>query len=110
VGALSLMVVLIGLLGIYFTHKVAGPVFKMSRLLAQVGRGNLRVEERLRRGDELKAFFETFTQMVAGLREFGKTQLSQIEAALESLERGTKANAVTSLRRVREAIRAAIGE
>jgi nitrogen fixation/metabolism regulation signal transduction histidine kinase len=110
VGALSLMVVLIGLLGIYFTHKVAGPVFKMNRLLAQVGRGNLRVEERLRRGDELKAFFETFTQMVAGLREFEKTQLSQIEAALESLERGTKANAVTSLRRVREAIRAAIGE
>jgi nitrogen fixation/metabolism regulation signal transduction histidine kinase len=110
VGALSLMVVLIGLLGIYFTHKVAGPVFKMKRLLAQVGRGNLRVEERLRRGDELKAFFEAFTQMVSGLRAFEKGQLAQIEAAIGAIERGDKADAAKSLQRVREAIREAIGE
>ena len=49
VGGLALMVVLIGLLGIYFTHKVAGPVFKMKRLLKQVGDGHLHVDARLRR-------------------------------------------------------------
>jgi nitrogen fixation/metabolism regulation signal transduction histidine kinase len=110
VGALTLMVVLIGLLGIYFTHKVAGPVYKMTRLLAQVGRGNLRVEERLRRGDELKAFFETFTQMVSGLRAFEKDQLAHVDAAIDALERGNKADAAKSLQRVKEAIRGAIGE
>ena len=33
VGGLTVLVVLIGLLGIYFTHKVAGPIYKMKMLL-----------------------------------------------------------------------------
>ena len=70
------MVVLIGLLGIYFTHKVAGPVYKMKRLLKQVGQGNLRVEARLRKGDELQDFFDTFTQMVAGPARPGEADSS----------------------------------
>ena len=110
VGALTVMVVLIGLLGIYFTHKVAGPVFKMSRLLAQVGSGNLRVDARLRRGDELKAFFDTFTQMVAGLRDYERKHLADVEAALKALERGDKDGAARALQQIQAAIRQAIGE
>lgn len=110
VGGLSLMVVLIGLLGIYFTHKVAGPVFKMNRLLAQVGKGNLQVDARLRRGDELKAFFDTFTQMVSGLRDFEKRQLDDVDAAIEALDAGDQGKADASLQRVRKAIREAMGE
>jgi nitrate/nitrite-specific signal transduction histidine kinase len=110
VAALAVMVVLIGLLGISFTHKVAGPVYKMNRLLAQVGSGNLRVDARLRRGDELKAFFDTFTQMVAGLRNFEGRHLADVEAAIQALERGDKEEATRALERMREAIREAMGE
>jgi nitrogen fixation/metabolism regulation signal transduction histidine kinase len=110
VGGLSLMVVLIGMLGIYFTHKVAGPVFKMNRLLAQVGTGNLHVDARLRRGDELKAFFDTFTQMVSGLRDFQKRQLDDVDAAVEALDAGDQGKADASLHRVRKAIRDAMGD
>src|ERR1700733_5414550 len=35
VGALAVMVFVIGVLGIYFTHKVAGPIYKMKLLLNQ---------------------------------------------------------------------------
>ena len=108
VGALTVMVVLIGLLGIYFTHKVAGPVFKMTRLLGQVGGGNLRVEARLRRGDELKAFFDAFTQMVSGLRDFERRQLVDIETAVKALERGDKEGATKALQQVSKTIRGAI--
>ncbi len=60
VGGLTLLVVLIGLLGIYFTHKVAGPVFKMKQLLKQVAQGKLNFPRRgLRKGDELQHFFES---------------------------------------------------
>jgi nitrogen fixation/metabolism regulation signal transduction histidine kinase len=110
VGGLALMVALIGLLGIYFTHKVAGPLFKMNRLLKQVGEGNLRVEARLRKGDELQAFFETFTHMVSGLRDFEKRQLHEVEAALKALERGEAREATAHLQRVRKAICEATGE
>jgi signal transduction histidine kinase len=108
VAALTVMVGLIGLLGIYFTHRVAGPVFKMTRLLEQVGSGNLCVDARLRRGDELQAFFDTFTQMVSGLRDFERRQLADIELAVEALERGDKQDAADAIERVRKAIRAAI--
>jgi hypothetical protein len=105
VGGLALMVALIGLLGIYFTHKVAGPVYKMKRLLKQVGRGNLRVEARLRKGDELQDFFDTFTQMVSGLRALEKKQLDELDRAVDALERGAKDEAAAALGRVREAMR-----
>jgi methyl-accepting chemotaxis protein len=108
VGGLALMVVLIGMLGIYITHKVAGPVYKMTRLLKQVGEGNLHVDARLRKGDELRDFFETFTRMVGGLRAIEKRQLSEIEGALAALERGSKDDAAAALARVRTAMKTAV--
>jgi methyl-accepting chemotaxis protein len=108
VGGLLLMVVMIGLLGIYITHKVAGPVYKMTRLLKQVGEGNLQVDERLRRGDELRHFFDTFTRMVAGLREIEKRQLTQIEAALSAIDQGSKEDVVAALSPVRDAMKRAL--
>jgi nitrogen fixation/metabolism regulation signal transduction histidine kinase len=109
-AGLAIMVVLIGLLGIYFTHKVAGPVFKMNLLLRQVGKGDLRVDARLRRGDELKAFFDTFTQMVTGLREHERRRLAEVEAAIEALERGDTAEVALTLDRARRAIHETMGE
>jgi methyl-accepting chemotaxis protein len=97
VGGLALMVVLIGLLGIYFTHKVAGPVFKMTRLLKQVGEGDLHVETRLRKGDELKDFFDTFARMVSDLRRIETRRLEGVEAALAALNAGDREGARAAL-------------
>jgi methyl-accepting chemotaxis protein len=108
VGGLALMVVLIGLLGIYFTHKVSGPVFKMKRLLKQVGDGHLHVDARLRRGDELVDFFDTFTQMVDGLRQMESRQLEDVQAAIKALESGSKDDATAALGRVRDAMNHAL--
>lgn len=108
VGGLTLMVVLIGLLGIYVTHKIAGPVYKMKRLLGQVGQGNLRVEARLRKGDELRDFFEAFTKMVANLRTLEKQQLDYVDKAIDAVDRGAKEDAKASLSKVRDAMRTAL--
>jgi hypothetical protein len=107
-GGLALMVVLIGLLGIYFTHKVAGPLHKMKRLLKQVGEGNLHVDARLRRGDELQDFFGAFTGMVASLRRSENQQLQDVDAGLTALEAGRNADAVAALRRVRDDMKRAL--
>jgi nitrogen fixation/metabolism regulation signal transduction histidine kinase len=108
VVGLALMVIVIGLFGIYFTHKVAGPVFKMKKMLRQVGEGNLHVEARLRKGDELQDFFDAFTQMLAGLRKFERRQLDELEAAMGALARGEKDDAVESVARVHDAVKHAI--
>jgi methyl-accepting chemotaxis protein len=82
VGGLLMMVVLIGLLGIYFTHKVAGPVYKMKMLLRQVGDGKLVFHGSLRKGDELKEFFDAFATMVDKLRARQQREVDQLDAAL----------------------------
>jgi hypothetical protein len=108
VGGLALMVTLIGLLGIYFTHKVAGPIYKMKGLLAKVGKGNLHVEARLRKGDELQDFFDAFTQMVAGLRAIEKRQLADVDKAIEAAERSATDEVKTSLARVHDAMKVSL--
>jgi nitrogen fixation/metabolism regulation signal transduction histidine kinase len=108
VGGLALMVVLIGLLGIYFTHKVAGPIYKMKGLLAKVGKGSLKVDARLRKGDELQDFFDAFTSMVANLRSFEKKQLDDVEKAMAAVERGEKEEAKAALGRVKETMTTAL--
>lgn len=82
VGGLLLMVILIGLLGIYFTHKVVGPIFMMKSLLRQVGDGKLNFYRKPRKGDELQDFFEVFMQMVAELKRRQAEEVKTLEAAM----------------------------
>jgi nitrogen fixation/metabolism regulation signal transduction histidine kinase len=85
VALLAGLVVAMGAVGIVFTHKVAGPIFKMKRLLRQVGAGKLVVRERLRKGDELQHFFETFEQMVTELRRRQEAEIARVDLILEKL-------------------------
>lgn len=89
---LALLVVGIGLAGIVVTHKVAGPIFKMKRLLREVGEGKLILKERLRKGDELQHFFETFEKMVEDLREKQKAEIAKIDEILERLEEAPRSS------------------
>jgi hypothetical protein len=83
VGALAVMVFVIGVLGIYFTHKVAGPIYKMKLLLNQVADGRLNVNAKLRKGDELQDFFDVFANMVGNLRSRKAAEVAAIEGAIE---------------------------
>lgn len=56
------------MLGIYVTHKIAGPLERLRRGMAQVARGNLEEEILIRRGDLLSGFTHGFNQMVDALR------------------------------------------
>jgi len=81
-SALVLLVIIIGLAGIVITHKVAGPIFKMKRLLREVGDGKLVVPGRLRKGDELVEFFDVFATMVEKLRVRQEKEIEYLESAI----------------------------
>lgn len=86
-AALALLVVGIGAAGIVITHKIAGPIFKMRRLLREVGQGKLVLREKLRKGDELQSLFESFEGMVTSLnsRQAHRLEgLTKLVAALEA--------------------------
>jgi nitrogen fixation/metabolism regulation signal transduction histidine kinase len=106
VGALAVMVFVIGVLGIYFTHKVAGPIYKMKLLLKQVADGRLNVNAKLRRGDELQDFFDVFAGMVDNLRARKVAEVAQLDGALaEAKEAGVADAALVTFARVRDDIK-----
>lgn len=83
---LFLLVVGIGVAGIMVTHRVAGPIYKMKRLLTYVGDGHLMLTEKLRKGDELQHFFDTFEKMVDSLRKRQELEIELLDRAIAGLE------------------------
>ncbi len=106
VVALALLVVCIWLAGIVVTHKIAGPVFKMKRMFRQVGEGKLSLRERLRKGDEMQDFFESFDQMLASLRERQGQDLAKIDEAIARIEADASSEGVAMLKKLRAEMQA----
>lgn len=109
VGGLSFLVVLIGLIGIYITHKVVGPIYKMKMLLRQVGDGKLNFYGKLRKGDELQDFFEVFAAMVEKLKARQASEVEELEQAMEEAKKsGASEDAIAKIAHVRDEMKAAL--
>jgi methyl-accepting chemotaxis protein len=85
VSALVLLVLGVGLAGVVVTHKVAGPVYKMKRLLGELAKGHFRVVARLRKGDELQYFFDAFNDAAEQLSRRQEDEIDQIGAVINIL-------------------------
>ncbi len=101
VVALSVLVLVIGVVGIIVTHRVAGPVFKMKGLLRHVGKGHLNLRERLRKHDELQSFFEAFERMVHSLRRKEELQIQKLDRVITQLEPSVSSENLEPLRALR---------
>ncbi len=102
ISVLSLLVVGIGVAGIIVTHRVAGPIHKMKRLLGYVGEGHLRLTEKLRKGDELQHFFDAFESMVNSLRERQEVEIGKLDRAIGTLQGNVPDERLTELRSLRQ--------
>ncbi len=105
---LGLLVFGVFVAGIIVTHKVAGPIYKMKRQLREVGEGHLRIPGKLRKGDELVAFFDTFEQMVRSLRGRQESEIAMLESAIKQLEGRAEPAAMTPLHDLHREMKAAL--
>jgi len=69
VGFVGLMALALFIWGIFITHRVAGPIFIISRYLGQIRDGRVPEPRPLRKGDELKDFFDVFSGMLSSLKQ-----------------------------------------
>lgn len=99
VVVLSLLVLGVGCAGIVVTHKVAGPIFKMTRQLEELGQGHWKVPAPLRKGDELVAFFGSFREMVQKLRARRERELELLDETLEGVDEGETRAGLEQLRK-----------
>ena len=85
-GGGAAVLVLLSVLGIFITHRIVGPVFRMKRLCRQVGTTRLDVKVELRRSDELEDLFDTFVQMTYSLKALQVGRLATLDATIAKAE------------------------
>lgn len=56
------------LLGVWLSHKIAGPLVRVRQVAAEVARGNLDVEAAARKGDFLQSHLQDVDRMIGTLR------------------------------------------
>ncbi|HET9038049.1 MAG TPA: signal protein [Myxococcaceae bacterium] len=86
VGVFALGVLL---LGIIITHRIAGPVYRVRRLLSDLAEGRREVPRHgLRDGDELRELFDAASSLVKTLRAEDEATLEAVTVALAASDRG----------------------
>lgn len=86
VGFVVVMALALFVWGIFMTHRVAGPIYIISRYLGQLADGQVPQTRPLRRGDELKAFFDTFSAAVDSLRRENLAEAELLQQAAAALD------------------------
>jgi hypothetical protein len=107
-GLVGILVIL-SLMTIVATHKIAGPAYKMKKLLSAIDGDHLQLWAKLRRGDELHDMFEQLEEMLRRLRDARHGEVEEIEAAVAAMRGGdTSGAAVARLERIAERFRRSV--
>ena len=67
---IACVILLFGALSIYVTHKIAGPMYRLKKSIAEITDGNLEVHITLRKGDDLKDLAEHVNMLTGEMRNF----------------------------------------
>ncbi|MCK6547338.1 hypothetical protein L6R52_15925 [Myxococcota bacterium] len=98
VGAFLAFNVVLAILAVMITHRMAGPIFVMGRYVRELGQGRLPRVRKLRKGDEFVELVDAMSEAVVELEARTRTELASIDKALEALA-GEHGAAAESARR-----------
>jgi hypothetical protein len=88
--------------GIVLTHKVAGPLFKITGHLDKMRDGKLGVVYNLRKGDQLVDFFDHFKSAHDALRARTQEDIALIDRALSAVASGPVADELRAAKQRKE--------
>lgn len=54
---------------LFISHRIAGPLYRLEKSLNEIGKGNLAVDVRLRKSDEMKALASSVNNMIRNLKD-----------------------------------------
>jgi ABC-type multidrug transport system fused ATPase/permease subunit len=81
-----LLVLGLAVYGIKMTHKVAGPLFKVSLYLKKMRNGRFDKVYNLRKGDQLLDFYEHFRHAHAGVVKMQQADIERVQAVIAAAE------------------------
>lgn len=104
---LCIFIPVVAIVGIIISHRVAGPLFNIERILKNIGEGDLASRTVLRRKDELKNLAVCVNEMALGLAN----KISSIEEEVKALGDGLlgleseSEKELPNINRIRESIK-----
>lgn len=97
--ALGAVILIMSTASIFITHKIAGPVYRFKKALAEIARGNLEVSVKLREKDDLKDLAEDLNMVIDELRGFVQTlqgDYATMSSCISELEDKIKSNQISN--------------
>jgi methyl-accepting chemotaxis protein len=88
VGVGAALVIILSLYLVIMTHKVAGPLFKVSMYFERMADGRLGVVTPLRKGDMLVDFYVSFKEMHDAVRARAQDDVATMDKAIAALRDG----------------------
>lgn len=73
-------------LSLFFSHFVAGPIYRFQKILEEMQNGKLNVHVQLRKHDELKDVANSFNQALSSLRHRVRKERESIISAVEKAQ------------------------
>lgn len=73
-------------LSIFFSHFIAGPIYRFEKILEEIRAGNLNLYVRLRKHDEFKETAEIFNQAISSLRHKIQKERDSFGVTAENLK------------------------
>jgi len=86
---LAIIVLFVGVLSIFVSHRIAGPVYRFEKSAKVIAEGDLSLRIRLRKGDELQELADAFNQMTESLESMvfnDRRVLKRLEVVLKTLK------------------------
>lgn len=77
---------IVATMGILVTHRIAGPMFSLVRQFRILQTGRLDAHLRIREGDDLKYVVRNFNEMVDGLADGVKKDVTNLDFLVQSIE------------------------
>ena len=75
----------VGFLGIYLSHKIAGPIYRIEKSLGTMASGDFSSRIKLRKGDEMVSLADAVNKLTDSLVQSITTERSHLNNALEEL-------------------------
>lgn len=86
-AAAVINILLVGLMGVIITHKIAGPMYSMVRQFRRVENGQWFGHMHLRPDDEMKYLVRNFNEMLGGIQNLGQADLDLINQVVSELDK-----------------------
>jgi methyl-accepting chemotaxis protein len=85
------------IISIFFTHRIAGPVYRLRQIMRDVGDGNLSQFAQFRKEDELQELAAGFDEMILGMNRRVYGLRSRADAVLKASSSAAPGAQVTGL-------------